>query len=246
VGAAQVLALLKRIVAAEKATVADDVLKELADRSAGDVRGAINDLEMVIDGSPSALAALGIRNRKLEIFRVLDRIFTTRDFSAAKLAVDTGDVSLDMLMNWVEENIPNRYASKSSVDRAYSELAFASKFLGKAERVRYYGYLKYASVCMSAGVSISSSRDIRHLPPYVFPSKIKYFSVTKEKRGIQGKMAARLSPFLHTNKREIISSYLPLFRQMMEKGGEAGRETVTAALESLEFEKDEVNHLAKG
>ncbi len=243
VGSSLVLGLLKRIVAGERAEVPEDVLKELANRSDGDVRGAINDLEMVMGGGPSALESLGIRNRKLEIFRVLDRIFTSKNFSAAKLAVDTGDVSLDMLINWVEENIPTRYTSKQAVDRAYSELAIASRFLGKAERVRYYGYLKYASVGMSSGVALSSAGNIRFLMPYAFPAKIKYFSVTKEKRNLQGKMAARLSPFLHTNKREIISSYLPLFRQIMEKGGEAGKETVTSVLESLEFEKEEIAHI---
>lgn len=246
VDVASVLGLLKKISAAEKASVAEDVLKELADRSNGDARGAINDLEMVIDGGPGSLEVLGIRNRKLEIFRVLDKIFTTRNFAAAKMAVDTGDVSLDMLMNWVEENIPNRYATKQSVDRAYSELAVASRFLGKAERVRYYGYLRYASVLMSAGVSVSSSGDVRYLMPYAFPSKIKYFSTTKEKRGVQSRIAARLSPFLHTNKKEIISSYLPLFRQIYEKGDGPKRDLMTAMLESLECEKDEIAHVSKG
>ncbi|VVB76764.1 Replication factor C large subunit [uncultured archaeon] len=201
---------------------------------------------MIIDGSPNSIEVLGIRNHKLEVFRVLDKIFTSKNFTIAKGAVDTGDVSLDMLMNWVEENIPTRYLTKQAVGKAYEELVFASRFLESAERNRYYGYLKYASVGMSAGVSLSNAGPVRYLLPYSFPAKIKYFSVTKEKRGIQGKIASRFSPFLHTNKREIIQSYLPLFRQMYEKGDDAGREKVNAVLQALEFEKDEIAHISKG
>jgi replication factor C large subunit len=234
---------LRRIAALEKSPVTDAALKEIADRSNGDVRGAINDLEMIIEGGDNAVEVLGIRNRRLEIFRVLDKIFTTRDFHAAKNAVDTSDTDLEMLMNWVDENIPTRYTSKQAVNRAYSELAFASRFLEAAERNRYYGYLKYASVAMSAGVSLSSVGSIRFLMPYAFPAKIKYFSVTKEKRNLQGKIAGRLTPFLHTNKKEIIQSYLPMFRQIYEKGDGERKELISAVLESMELEKDEIDHI---
>ena len=236
-------AYLRKIATLEGSPVTDAALKEIADRSNGDVRGAINDLDMILEGGDNAVEVLGIRNRKLEIFRVLDKIFTTRDFHAAKSAVDTSDTDLDMLINWVDENIPTRYTSKQAVDRAYSELAFASRFLETAERNRYYGYLKYASVGMSAGVSLSSTGTIRYLTPYAFPAKIKYFSVTKEKRNLQGKIAGRLTPFLHTNKKEIIQSYLPMFRQIYEQGDGAKRELVTAVLESMELEKDEMDQI---
>ena len=237
---------LKKIAALEKSAVSDAALKEIADRSNGDVRGAVNDLDMILEGGDNAIEVLGIRNRRLEIFRVLDKIFTTRSFHASKNAVDTSDTDLDMLINWVEENIPTRYTSKQAINRAYSELAFASRFLETAERNRYYGYLKYASVGMSAGVSLSNSGNVRFLTPYSFPAKIKYFSVTKERRNLQGKIAGRLAPFLHTNKKEIIQSYLPMFRQIYEKGDGAKKELVSAVLESMELEKDEIEHISKG
>jgi replication factor C large subunit len=237
---------LKKIATLEKSRVSDAALKEIADRSNGDVRGAVNDLDMILEGGDNAIEVLGIRNRKLEIFRVLDKIFTTRDFHAAKSAVDTSDTDLGMLMNWVDENIPTRYTSKQAVDAAYAELAYASRFLETAERNRYYGYLKYASVGMSAGVALSSVGNIRFLMPYAFPAKIKYFSVTKEKRSIQSKIAGRLTPFLHTNRKEIIQSYLPMFRQIYELGDGARKELVTAVLESMELEKDEIAHISKG
>lgn len=237
---------LKRIATLEKSPVTDAALKEIADRSNGDVRGAINDLDMILEGGDNAIEVLGIRNRKLEIFRVLDKIFTTRDFHAAKAAVDTSDTDLGMLMNWVDENIPTRYTSKQAVSSAFSELAVASRFLETAERNRYYGYLRYASVGMSAGVAMSNTGSIRFLTPYAFPAKIKYFSVTKEKKNLQGKIAGRLTPFLHTNKKEIIQSYLPMFRQIYELGDGAKKELVTAVLEAMELEKDEIAHISKG
>lgn len=237
---------LKKIAIMEKSPVTDAALKEIADRSNGDVRGAVNDLDMILVGGDASIEVLGIRNRKLEVFRVLDKIFTTHSFHSAKNAVDTSDTDLGMLINWVDENIPTRYTTKQAVGRAYSELAVASRFLETAERNRYYGYLKYASVGMSAGVALSNAGNVRFLTPYSFPARIKYYSVTKEKRNLQGKIAGRLTPFLHTNKKEIIQSYLPMFRQMYERGDGARKELVTAVLESMELEKDEIAHISKG
>jgi replication factor C large subunit len=234
---------LKKIAAQEGKEVSDDAIKELAYRSDGDVRGALNDLEMVLLGGSDIIENLGVRNRKLEVFRVLDRIFLTNSFSAAKGAVDNSDIDLSMLINWVEENIPNRYTAKQSVNNAYAELAFASRFFEMSERVRYYGYMKYASSGV-AGVSMSSGGAVKYLSPYAFPSRVKYLSTTKETRGSQAKIAAKFSPFLHTSRHEIISSYLPMFRNLFVKMSEEKKKEIADSLENnFKLEKEEIEYL---
>lgn len=239
----EIAAYLRSVAAKEGAAIEESVIGELAARSDGDVRGALNDLQIVMLGGKSIIDNLGVRNRKLEIFRVLDRIFMTNDFLAAKIAVDNSEIDLSMLINWIEENIPNRFWIKKFVGKAYNELAFASRFFEMSERVRYYGYMKYAAVGI-AGVSISSGGSTKFLSPYSFPSKVKYLSTTKEGRGMQVKIASKLSPFLHTNRKDIINSYLPMFKQILTKGGEEEKKAAQGFFESLEFEKDELAYMS--
>ena len=236
----EIMEYLRKIASKEGAKPSEDTLREISYRSDGDVRGALNDLQMVLIDETDIMDSLGVRNRKLEIFRVLDRIFMTNNFSNAKSAVDTSDIDLSMLINWVDENIPNRYTSKQAVNKAYGELAFASRFFEMAERVRYYGYIKYAASSL-AGVSISSGGNMKYLTPYAFPSKIKYLGSTKGARGAQNKIAAKFSLFLHTNRHEIVASYLPMFKNLFGKMDAASKQRISESLEDdFKLEEEEV------
>lgn len=234
---------MRKIMKAEGVPVDEEAIREISYRSDGDVRGALNDLQMVLLGGSDIIENLGVRNRKLEIFRVLDKIFLTNNLSTAKIAIDNSDVDLSMLINWVEENIPNRYWVKQSMNNAYAELTFASRFFEMAERVRYYGYMKYAIMGI-AGVSISSGGTMKYLGAYSFPSKVKYLSTTKEARSSQARIAAKFSPFLHTNRHEIISSYLPMFKQLFGKMDSEAKQNIVESLEdNFKLEKEEIKYL---
>ncbi len=239
----EIIAYMRGIVKAEKQEAEEGALREIAYRSDGDVRAALNDLQMVLMGGNDIIDNLVVRNRKLEVFRVLDRIFMTNSFANAKTAIESSDIDVDMLINWVDENIPNRYWVKQSIDLAYDHLSFASRFFEMAERMRYYGYIKYSNSGI-AGVSISSGGNMKYVSPYAFPSKVKYLSVTKEARGMQSRIAMKLSPYLHTNRHEIISSYLPLFKNLFGNMADEKKETLTDSLENdFKLEKEEIEFL---
>lgn len=243
VASREVIEYIRGISKAEGVELEEGVLREIAYRSDGDVRAALNDLQMVLLGGNDIIDNLVVRNRKLEVFRVLDKIFMTNSFLSAKIAVESSDIDVDMLINWVDENIPNRYWVKHSIDAAYEHLSFASRFFEMAERVRYYGYIKYTNVGL-AGVSISSAGHMRYISPYAFPSKVKYLSATKQSRGMQSRVASKLSPYLHTNRHEIISSYLPMFKTLFGKMGDERRDEVADSLENdFKLDKDEVEYL---
>ncbi|MDE1874299.1 MAG: replication factor C large subunit [Candidatus Micrarchaeota archaeon] len=239
----ELIEYMRRISKSEGQELEEGALREVAYRSDGDVRAALNDLQMVILGGNDILENLVVRNHRLEIFRTLDKIFMTNSLIAARAAVDTSDVDLSMLINWVDENIPNRYWVKQSVNQAYEQLAFASRFFEMAERTRYYGYIKYTSTAM-AGVSLSSGGNTKYVSPYAFPSRVKYLSTTKESRGVQAKIASKMSPYLHTNRHEIISLYLPLFKTLLGSMDGAKKEEISASLENdFKLDKDEVSFL---
>ena len=118
----EVLQFLKHVCSKEGAKISESVLEAIAERSNGDMRAALNDLEFVINGHENALEYLAVRNQKVEIFQVLDKIFFSRSFDMAKEAFDNSDIDFDMLIKWIDENIPTRYEAKEAIAEAYGSL----------------------------------------------------------------------------------------------------------------------------
>jgi replication factor C large subunit len=192
------------------------VVEQIALRSNGDVRGAVNDLEMMVNADEALIESIGLRDRKIEIFAVLDKIFLSNNFDTSRNAMARSDLDIGMLINWIDENITKRYPSKRDINEAYSNLALASKYFERASRTNHYEYFKYASVLASAGISISNKGRTTMLKQYSFPSNIRYMSSTKDERVTLNNIADRLSPLLHTNRKKIISSYLPILKIAIE------------------------------
>lgn len=243
---AEVLALLEKIMAAEKGEVQKDILLEIAKRSNGDVRGAINDLELMMKATPDLIEYMGIRDRKSEIFKVLDKIFYSGSFDIARNATISSEVDTDMLLNWIGQNIPNKYLSKKSIYDAYESLSKASMFSEKASRKSYYGYLRYTGILMSSGVALASNGNVSRLTPYVFPSRISRLSKTKASRETINKIALKLSPELHASRKVIINDHLPLLSMVINRAIEAfGAEAVQEYFErTYKLEKAEVATIA--
>ncbi|MGC8676376.1 MAG: replication factor C large subunit [Candidatus Micrarchaeia archaeon] len=238
----EILSFIRGVAGKEGAKIDDEVLKAVAERCNGDLRAALNDLEFAMGAGPDALDYLGVRNQKLEIFRVLDRIFLTCSFETAKSAFDNSDVDFDMLVKWIDENIPNRYYTYDSLGNAYDRLATASAYSNKAGRIGYYSLLRYASILASSGVSIASSGRVKRLGSYAFPKQVKYLSSTKQERLVLNSLAAKLAKRVHASRRELLTGLLPLFRIMLEsKAKTLGKDEVAKSLESeFGLEKEEI------
>ncbi len=242
VDASEIATYLKGVAAKEGRPLEEGVLKEIAYRSGGDVRSALNDLELVLLGGNDIIDNIGIRDKKRELFKVLDKIFMSNSLSEARVYADNSDVDTGMLIKWVDENIPNRYYTPGSLRDAYQELSFASMFMENAERARHYGYMKYVLVSI-AGVSLTSGGHAKFIGAYTFPSVIKYLSGTKQTRGVQRVIATKLAPILHTNTHDIIYSYLPLFRSLLGKSAAQNSAVMTVLEDSAKLDKDELKYM---
>ncbi len=237
-----VLAFLDRVTKAENKTLPKETIVEIVKRSNGDVRAALNDLEMMFDADPELIEYLGMRDRKSEIFKVLDRIFLSANFDVARNSLLSTDVDLDMLINWVGQNISSKYTTTASISDAYENLSKASMFNEKASRRSYYGYLRYASVLMSSGVSLSNGGNVSTLTQYSFPATIRHLAKTKKDREVINIIALKLTGYLHANKRTIIAGHIPIMGMIISKSIEKyGADTVFDYMEQkYRLEKSEV------
>ncbi len=245
-GVDEISRTLRRILSAQGEEMPDDLINEISLKSSGDLRGAINDLELMMGADPQLRENLGYRSRKVEIFGVLDNIFQTNSFATARAAAQDADVDLSMLINWIEENVPNRYATKKGRYDAMENLSSASKYLESASRTGHYDYLKYSSIFASAGVSLSGGGDFSMLKQYSFPANIRFLSHTKKSRNEMRTIISKLVYKIHAGKQNVSNTYITMFKLMIQRAGqEEGMEKVYDFFESkYSLEKGEVDAIA--
>ncbi len=231
---------LKGIVDKEHKEVSEQIIDEIVKRSSGDVRGALNDLEMMFDANPDLIESLSPRDRKMEIFSVLDKIFLSGNFDLARYAAISTDTDMGMLINWVDENIPTRYTTKGDIRNAYWAISRASRFYNNASRTSYYGYLRYAQIMLSSGVAVAGSGRVSMIKNYNFPTNIMHLSRAKKGKETLMGIASKLSYVLHANKKDIIRDGLPLiYRMMKATEKENGEDAVEKLYISLGLEQED-------
>jgi replication factor C large subunit len=233
--------LLRDICDGEGISPEDGVLNRIAENSGGDIRSAINDLETLAKGKKNVSLKdtdiLGVRDRSVDIYKVLNTILMKKDFNeAVRSMYDLDEQPRDVLL-WIDENMPRVYRG-GDVERAYRYIAKADIFLGRIIRRQYWGFLRYVSPLMSGGVNISKSRGV-NFTMYKFPSYIIKMSQTKKDRAIKKSIGQKLSPLLHVSGRMINREYIPLFRTLL-KNGKIGKDDL---MEKYRLGVDEIEYL---
>jgi len=133
-----VISALVRILKREGITVPKEILTEIAKRSSGDLRAAINDLQTIVAGGyEDAKYVLAYRDVEKTVFQSLGMVFSSDNAKRAKLALMNLDMSPDEFLLWVDENIPHMYLKPEEMARAYEAISRADIYLGRALEVRH-------------------------------------------------------------------------------------------------------------
>jgi replication factor C large subunit len=216
-----VVKVLRRICSSEGLECDEEALKEIARRSEGDLRSAINDLESVARGNKKisiefVRAILGYRDRERNPFETLGRIFSARSARAAKAAAASTQLDNDMLMQWINENIPAQMQDPDDLWRAYEALSRADVYIGRIIKTGNWDLLSYAMDMMSAGVAMAKKSQERRWVSYRFPEKIRYMARSKESREIRDMLAQLIASHDHistaTAKKDVIPYLMVIFR----------------------------------
>jgi len=203
-------------IAAEK-----DVLRELARRSNGDLRAAINDLETVARGKRkvvlSDLEVLGYREVETSIFDALKIIFKSSSLTAAKLAISNVDKDPEEIFWWIENNIAKEYEDPEEIAKAYDALSKADIFRQRVISRQEWRLKGYMIDLMTGGVAVAKKEMYRKFTKYQYPSKIAMLGQTKVERKEEKEKLLELSKQLHCSTRKIRKEFLPFLRIIFKK-----------------------------
>ena len=200
--------ILQEIVSKEKLNVDNQVLISIAVRCKGDVRAAINDLHVLSSSEDSKSNYLSIdeRNKEIDIFNALKFIFKDMFREDTLSLYDRIDLPLDKIFLWLEENIPYEY-SKEELFRAYEVLSMADVFRGRIQRQRYWRFLVYQNILLSAGIVLSKKSPKGGFTKYQKPSRILKIWISNEQNKNKNTIVAKYARKIHCSKKKAMKEF---------------------------------------
>jgi len=245
--AGEVMKHLSRICKREGIAADEAALKFIAQRSEGDVRSAVNDLQALAQGKKALtyedVSWLAYRDRKEAIFNVLRMIFYGKSAESAKRAVDMADVDPDMLFEWIYENLPYHLRDPHDLANAMDSLAIADLYRGRIQRSQNWVLTRYVVDFMTAGVAMARERtQPAGFVPLRFPERIRKLSQTRAERQMQAQIGLKIKKRCHISAKGATKEILPYLRIIFESNAE-----MAADLKKwLDLDETMIEYLAGG
>ncbi len=220
-----VIKVLKAISEAEGVSLESDVLARISENCGGDLRAAINDLQMLAEGRTEILTthfeSVGKRNQERELDSALRAMFGATTLREARDATLDLDRDPDELSKWIEESIPVEFKHTADMAGAFDALSKSDIYLGWTRRRQHYGLWSYARELMTGGVALSRKKGPRpSVYRYGFPGYFILMSRAKGRRAARDSLASKLQEHLHTSKRCANESMLPYLAALVRNDSE--------------------------
>ena len=223
-----IVALLKRICVKEGVEFEEHVIRNLAKSSNGDLRSAINDLEVIARGKTKITSEdLELLSKKDDIINIFDSVRTVLKSKNPRRIKDAMKVEAEpsFLIELIAENIPREYEKVDELQKAYEMISLADIYLGRAFNTRVYSYWKYTYELMSLGVALSKEETYRKFSRFTNSSIFTMLSKSRAKRDLKDKVAKKMGEKLHTSKK-VVKEQFP-YMEIMFQNDETAYELAT-------------------
>lgn len=206
---ATVLELLREIAKKEDKIVAENIIAEIAAKSRGDLRAALNDLQSVIhlEGTYIKEDEVHLREKTQDIFNAMKEVFKLRTNKDTIKAYDSVDLDTDQITLWLEENIPAEYRGEE-LAKAFNALSKADIFKGRIHRQQYWHFMTYQNFFLTAGISAAkgmktNNRFTRYSPP----KRILKIWMINQKNARKKTIASKFAELTHTSKKRAMRDF---------------------------------------
>lgn len=205
------------------------VLRAIAEKSKGDLRAAINDLQAIAFGKKKItvedLEVLGYRAKQADMFEIVRSVLAAKSPEQARAVLSMPSLDYEMLMQWLSENIPYQYApSLRAIADAYDALALADIFLRRAKRTNEWSLLSYALNLMTVGVASARDKPKFKFVKYHFPQKLRLLSQTRKYREARKRVAMAIARKCHVSSQVVIREILPFLFVIYEADADLAKE----------------------
>jgi replication factor C large subunit len=223
-----IVSLLKKICVKEGVEFEEHVVRNLAKRSNGDLRSAINDLEVIARGKEKITSEdLEFLSKKDDIVNIFDAVRTVLKSKNLRRIKDAMKVDAEpsFILELVAENIPREYEKVDELQKAYEMISLADIYLGRAFKTRMYTYWKYTYELMSLGVALSKEETYRKFSRFTNSSIFSMLSKSRAKRDLKDRVAEKMGEKLHASKK-VVKEQFP-YMEIMFQNDETAYELTT-------------------
>lgn len=202
----EITSFLKKIIEKENTQENEHFLRQIAIKSQGDIRAALNDLQAYsIEKTSDFVDLTEKRDIDQSIFNILKLIFQERkDFINI---FDNTKMSLDEILLWIEENIPKEYSGEA-LAKAYFALSNADKFRGRIYRQQFWRFLVYQNLFQSAGIAYAKTHPQHRFTKYERPKRILKIWLNNQKTAKKKTIAQKYAKHVHCSVKRAMKDFM--------------------------------------
>lgn len=201
--------LLKEICKKENLVVNEEIIKSISIKSKGDIRAALNDLQILAElNSEDLLREIGERNKEQTIFSALQIIFKKAEIDENMISVfDEVNLPIDEIFLWIEENIPLEYSGEELV-KAFNALSIADVFRGRIYRQQYWRFMVYEYFLLGPGIASSKKYNRQGFTNYKKPSRILKIWLNNQRTAKKKSICTKYSKHTHTSIKKSMKNFM--------------------------------------
>jgi replication factor C large subunit len=200
----QIQTLLQKIASQEG--IKRDLMfyRQIAIKSQGDLRAALNDLHSYAHLETLPVDTQEKRDFEDNIFNILKKLFKERDDCLNLF--DSTRLSLDEVLLWIEENIPKEYKGEA-LAKAYQALANADRFRGRIYKKQFWRFLLYQNIFQSAGISFAKPTPLAGFTKYEPPKRILKIWQNNIRMEKKKSISKKLAKVMHVGSKSIMRDF---------------------------------------
>ncbi|MHA1797571.1 MAG: replication factor C large subunit [Candidatus Helarchaeota archaeon] len=218
--------VLIRICKKEGISYEVSALSKIAENAAGDIRSAIMDLQGLAEGKKSlmledVLKIDSFRNRTNVIFNALGEMFKGKTIEECRQAISNLDIDFNIIMQWINESIPNHMKDIEEIEKAYYALSRADTFQTRISRIMEssgWSLLPYSIEMMSGGVALARNKtSFRKVPYFKFFPRFFFSNIGKYRRGSLASVAKKIRHKCYISAEKSNDEFIPFLRFIFRK-----------------------------
>jgi len=230
------LNLLVDVCEKENCAVSNEVLTSIAIKARGDIRAALNDLQVLSKmDSPELVKEVGDRNKEQSIFTALQHVFQNAKIDDEMIRVyDEVNMPIDDVFLWVEENLPVAYKGEELCD-AIDSLSLADVFRGRIRRQRHWRFMVYEYFLLGAGVASVKEYNRGGWTQYRKPSRILKIWLQNQRAAKKKTICQKYAKHCHISTKTAMRDFM-LLKVILQK---------SEIRDGLKLSEDEIAYLDK-
>ncbi|MEM2916122.1 MAG: replication factor C large subunit [Candidatus Woesearchaeota archaeon] len=236
--------ILQEVCQKENLKAEPTALKSIARRSGGDLRSAINDLQLLSqDGriTQKSLEILSERNRLEQMRNALIRVFRNSDPALALGAFDNTDTDIDEIFHWIDHNLAKEYSDPHDRARAYDVLSRADVFRGRIKRQQHWRFLSHIFELITAGIAVAKDAKSKSPPEYEQTTRLLKIWRANMIYNKRKNIAQKVAEATHCSLSTAIQQTLPMLQVIAKNQPEHAK----LLAEELGLDEEEMRWLTK-